>query len=127
MAGPPNPQSTQTVTLESITEDTLGNVSDTPDHSTESELKHWQAEAAHAEAAAAFTNIDERKKYAAHIFWLVAGWLGLMGYILLCQGYDADWFELHDTVLIALITTTTGGVVGLLVLVVKYLFNPRQT
>lgn len=67
-------------------------------------------------------DIQERKKYALHILRLVVGWLGLMAYILLAQGYRWWAFELSEKVLIAVVTTTTGGVVGLLVVVVKYLF-----
>ena len=37
-----------------------------------------------------------------------------------------EGFELSDTVLITLITTTTANVIGIFVFVVKYLFNPKQ-
>src|SRR5687767_5151195 len=45
-------------------------------------------------------DIIERKKYALHILRLVVGWLALMSYILLAQGYQWSWFSLPDNVLI---------------------------
>lgn len=45
-----------------------------------------------------------------------------MAYVVIAQGYNWSYFLLPDNVLIALVTTTTGGVVGLLLVVVKYLF-----
>lgn len=69
----------------------------------------------------------ERKKYAGRIFWLVTAWLAGMICVVVLQGLvRLNLVSLSDNVLIALVTTTTGGVVGLLVLVVKYLFPSRS-
>jgi hypothetical protein len=45
--------------------------------------------------------------------------------VLVLQGFSIRSFSLSDTVLVAVVTTTTGGVVGLLALVVKYLFPSK--
>ena len=107
--------------------DDLGNVSPDPDSETTDEYEdHLHHKRQEALLRGILQDIDERKKYAAQIYWLTVGWLALMGYILLVQGYNAYWFELHDSVLIALVTTTTTGIVGLLVLVTKYLFPTKE-
>lgn len=80
----------------------------------------------------ALQDIEERKKYAQLIFWLVVGWLAVVVLILIVHGVRWPWmaqyvgFNLSEAVLIALITTTTGGVVGLLLIVVRYLFHQQQ-
>lgn len=76
-------------------------------------------------------DIDERKKYASHIFLLVVWWLAGVVAILVAHGIRWPWmaqyvgFDLPEAVLIALITTTTGGVVGILLIVARYLFPQR--
>ena len=76
-------------------------------------------------------DIDERKKYANRIFVLVAIWLAVVVAVLVADGIRWPWmaqyvgFDLPEAVLIALITTTTGGVVGILLIVARYLFPQR--
>lgn len=68
-------------------------------------------------------NIAERKKYASRLFFLILGWLAFLVIIILLQGFDFTRFGLPTPVLLAFITTTTAGVIGLLALVLKYLFS----
>ena len=76
-------------------------------------------------------DIDERKKYASLVFRLVVWWLAGVVAVLVADGIRWPWmaryggFDLPEAVLVALITTTTGGVVGVLLIVVRYLF-PRR-
>lgn len=76
-------------------------------------------------------DIDERKKYANRIFVLVAIWLAVVVVVLVADGIRWPWmaqyigFDLPEAVLMALITTTTGGVVGILLIVARYLFPQR--
>ena len=76
-------------------------------------------------------DIDERKKYANRIFWLVVTWLAVVVVVLVVDGIRWPWaaqyvgFDLPEAVLMALITTTTGGVVGVLLIVARYLFPQR--
>lgn len=67
-------------------------------------------------------NSDKRYKYSDNIFELVKCWLVFIGLIVLFDGMNILPFKLNDTVLISLITTTTGTIFGLFYLVIKYFF-----
>lgn len=74
-------------------------------------------------------DLDERKRYAAKIYRLIALWLGSLGFILLLQGVKLpkDFFTLSDSVLLALIGGTTANVLGMFFIVLKYLFPQQDT
>ena len=63
---------------------------------------------------------EQRKEYAGKIFWLVCGWL----FVLLTLVFSAgkNWISLSDSVLIALITSASVNIIGLMVIVANYLF-----
>ena len=63
-----------------------------------------------------------RFKYALYTFTLVAVWLACVGGCVLLSGFSLWGFKLSDSVLIAFITSTTINVVGLFVLVAKWMF-----
>lgn len=66
---------------------------------------------------------EERKKYAKHIFILICVWLFIILLIIIAEGfYEFTCFDLDDTVLITLITTTTANVAAYFLVVTKYLF-----
>ncbi len=69
-------------------------------------------------------DMDERKLYAHRIFVLVCMWLFLVSLVFVADGNG----NLHysDSVIITLLTTTTANVIGLFILVTKYLFNPKK-
>lgn len=71
-------------------------------------------------------DIRERKKYAKHIFWMVASWLACMMLVLFYQGFG--WFHknISDAVLLALIGSTTLNVLTFFVIVTKYLFPGKK-
>lgn len=73
-------------------------------------------------------NINARKEYATKIFGLIKVWLGSILALVFLSGIGKakNLFTLSDSVLIALITTTTASVVGLFVIVVNYLFNNKK-
>lgn len=71
-------------------------------------------------------NIDERKHYAKYLFWFLVGHMGLVFLILFLNGFFLFGFLLSDTVIIALITTTTANVLTMFYFVVKYLFNANK-
>jgi len=78
-------------------------------------------------------DIKERKKYASRIFWSVAGWVILTGVAILLRGFHGTkfWmltisFQVPDNVLIAMVGGTAAGLLGLLLTVTKYLFQPRR-
>lgn len=74
-------------------------------------------------------DLDERKRYAAKIYRLIALWLGSLGIIILLQGVNLpkDFFSLSDSVLLALIGGTTANVLGMFFIVLKYLFPQQDT
>jgi hypothetical protein len=67
-------------------------------------------------------NHDLRLKYVGRIFYLVAVWLGCVVLCVGVSGFNLWGFRLSDTVLIAFISSTTVNVVGLFVLVAKWMF-----
>lgn len=83
-------------------------------------------------------NIGARKLYARYVFILVFCWLILIAIIILLSGFQnfslnfvtdkhiqiifGSKFHLSDSVLIALITTTTINILSFLVLILKYIF-----
>ena len=68
-------------------------------------------------------DIQERKKYASHIFWLIVGWLVLLFVVLGFQGFKFCQFDLSENVLLVLIAGTTVNILGIFVIVVNYLFR----
>lgn len=70
---------------------------------------------------------DERKKYASRVYWLVVVWLAVIGFILVLQGFGFREFNLSDNVVLMLIGTTTGSVVGIFLIVANYLFPRRSS
>jgi hypothetical protein len=73
---------------------------------------------------------DERKSYASKLYWLVLVWLTSILVIIIFQGLKIPnnrlSFQLDNAVLITLITTTTANVATFFLVVVRYLFRPKQ-
>jgi len=66
-----------------------------------------------------------RKKFSKSIFSITAIWMFLILVIVVLSGVGI--LKLSDTVLVALITTTTANVFGFLYVVVNYLFNKDKS
>lgn len=66
---------------------------------------------------------EQRKWFSAWIFGVVCIYLLIVLVLLYFTGFSLT--RLSDTVLVALLTTTTANVIGLLVIVARYLF-PRN-
>jgi phosphoglycerol transferase MdoB-like AlkP superfamily enzyme len=68
-------------------------------------------------------DIAERKKYAHLIYWLTVAWLIGLAVIVLLHGWRTfTYFDISERIILALITSATIEVVGLFVIVAKYLF-----
>ncbi len=68
-------------------------------------------------------NIDIRKEYVPKIFILVLTWIIFVSIVLVLSALKPCFdFELSDSVLIALLTTTTVNIISLLVLILKDYF-----
>ena len=68
-----------------------------------------------------------RVSYTGRIFWLVVAWLACVVTCVVFSGFKFRSFQLSDNVLIAFITSTTVNVVGLFVLVAKWMFPSGKT
>lgn len=69
-------------------------------------------------------NREDRKKYANRIYWLMVSWISAIMIIIIAQGFGENInFEVSDKVLITLIGGTTINILGVFVIVAKYLFN----
>lgn len=108
----------------------LKDVSNVPDPETREEEDDLQKEHARAVLRGVKQDIDERKKYAKRFFILACFWLVAITVLLVLQGFGSFWFglmpfKLADTVLLAVIGSTTVNVLGILYVVANYLFPKR--
>jgi hypothetical protein len=71
-----------------------------------------------------------REAFAWDIFYLIVAWLILIFLILLLEAFSATLcghtFKLSDTIIVALIGGTTVNVLGIFIIVVRYLFPQRS-
>lgn len=63
-----------------------------------------------------------RDKYVGRLFWLIVVWLFIVVVFVALTATLGGSFHLSDSVLIAFITSTTLGVLGLFVIVARWLF-----
>jgi hypothetical protein len=98
-------------------------VSKIPDPTTELEHAETKSDRLEIENAGLKQNISERKKYAHRAFCMVVVWLATIGAILIVQGFHFRGFDLTSGVLQILIGSTTSGVVGIFLIVTRYLFH----
>ena len=73
---------------------------------------------------------EQRKRYAERLFKLVVSWLIAIWLTVIFAGVKfPSWlrwsFELSDSILIALITSTTASVLGLFAIVANYLYPKK--
>jgi hypothetical protein len=67
--------------------------------------------------------LKHRGGYAFGIFLLVVLWLVGIFLILVCQGFAWHGFHLDDSVLLAAIGSTTANIIGVLLIIVKFIFS----
>ncbi|TGG84143.1 MAG: hypothetical protein ERJ69_03630 [Aphanocapsa feldmannii 288cV] len=65
---------------------------------------------------------DLRQKSASRVFYLVCCWLACVVAAVFCQGFDFIPFKISDKILVIFITTTTVSILGLYIIVAKWLF-----
>ncbi len=68
---------------------------------------------------------DQRKLFAEKIFTFVSFYMFSVFFILVLCGSPSN-FQLSDTVLVTLLGTTTANVIGILIIVVTYLFSRKK-
>lgn len=70
---------------------------------------------------------EQRKRYANYIFGFLCAYMVLVFIVLILSGFCDIRFCLSDSVIIALITTTTtANIIGIFIFVVKYLFKSSE-
>mgnify|MGYP007069913234 CR=1 FL=1 len=77
------------------------------------------------EAIGKMNDIQLRKNFAYRIFVFVCFYMAAVLAVVICSGFT--WLTISDTILGVLLGTTTVDVVGLLAIVVKYLFHTKVT
>lgn len=83
----------------------------------ETEVERLKSELQHA------NDLHEiRKKYTGRLFGLIVAWLSVVILFVALTAMLKPYFNLADSVLIAFITSTTVSVLGLFILVAKWLF-----
>lgn len=97
-----------------------------PTENTQKEFDFLEGKRHEAEIQDYTQDVLMRKKYAAHIFWLMCGWLLAILAIIFLEGFKYKCFDLSDTILITLITTTTGNIALYFLVVTKYLFPAKK-
>jgi hypothetical protein len=128
MPPPPDHEFVQKLT-QALTR-SLKDVSDVPDPETRQEEEDLDKEHTRAILRGLKQDIDERKKYARCFFVLACFWLAAITVLLVLQGFGSFWFglmpfKLSESVLLAVIGSTTVNVLGILYVVANYLFPKR--
>lgn len=91
---------------------------------TEAQTQEWlDAERKKLENRSFEQDIKLRKEYAHKVYWLILGFVVGVFIVLLLSGFDFICFSLSTSVLITLLSTMTTSVIGLFVIVMKYLFR----
>lgn len=67
--------------------------------------------------------IKQQKNYARYVFWLICLYLVTVFGFLYLAGTDCNGFSLDNSVLIAMLTTTTATVLGLFHVIVRRMFD----
>jgi hypothetical protein len=93
------------------------------DPQTEEELTDLRQKMQEAQLASFIQNTQERKRYAERIHRLAVGWVIALFVVIFLQGSKLWGFQLPDSVLWTLVGSTTAGVLGMLGVVVAYLFK----
>jgi len=71
--------------------------------------------------------IQDRRRYAEKVYRLVGAWIVLIFVLLILQGFGSFYsFKLSDPVLLAAIGSTTVNVIGMLLIVLRYLFPSSE-
>jgi hypothetical protein len=67
--------------------------------------------------------LGHRRGYAFGIFILAIIWLVGIFLLLVLQGFNWHCFHLSDSVLLAAIGSTTANIIGVLLIIVKFIFS----
>jgi len=69
---------------------------------------------------------EQRKQFAYHIFAFICVYMAIVLVIVALAGLSAWGFSLTGGTLVTLLSTTTANVLGLFIIVAKYLFHAKE-
>lgn len=95
-----------------------------PDTETTSEAKDLENARKEAELANLKQDVELRKTYSNRFFWLMCVYLLVVELFLIGAGLKS--LTLSDTVLVTLLSTTTANIVGILIVVARYIFPDHK-
>ncbi len=106
----------------------IDDISPTPTPSTKADANTLKEQRYLEDAHLASFKQDtmHRAEYAPKIFWLVVAWMIGIFILLFFQGFHLFSFDLSNSVLVAVISGTTITVLGMFVVVAKYIFSHER-
>lgn len=69
---------------------------------------------------------EQRKEFAIKIYHFLCFYLSSVLFLIILSATPLIKFELTEAIIITLLTTTTANIIGIFILVVKYLFATRK-
>lgn len=69
---------------------------------------------------------EQRKEFAIKIYHFLCFYLSVVLLIIILSATPLIKFELTEPIIITLLTTTTANIIGIFILVVKYLFTTHK-
>ncbi len=69
---------------------------------------------------------EQRKEFAVKIYHFLCFYLSAVLLLIILSATPLIKFELTEGIIITLLTTTTANIIGIFILVVKYLFATRK-
>ncbi len=69
--------------------------------------------------------VGARKKYARLVFIFAIIWIFIVLFIVTIEGFNFNFFHLSNIVLATLIGSTTTNILGVFIIVMKYIFYPK--
>lgn len=112
----------ESITLDFASDSSSPAAEPDPSVSLEDYKQEYEIEALKQQLHEVTDTHKNRIAYIGRVFWLVVGWLACVVACVGLTGFAAWGFKLSDQVLIAFITSTTINVVGLFVVVAKWLY-----
>lgn len=115
----------QSLSLNDITPPSISTTSDSSKTAYVDAERELELERKKQEATFALDNHKARIRYSRYIFVLVCIWLTAVLVVCIAQGIPRIGFHLSDSILITLLGTTTANVIGVLIIVLRYLFPQK--
>jgi hypothetical protein len=72
-----------------------------------------------------YSNLKQQKLYAKLIYVLTSVWVFAIFALLIFQGFQICGFHLSDSVILAAIGSTTADIVGVFLIVTRYVFSEK--